>query len=212
VVTRAARLRALDGFSRRPAVTRVRVNRMPTQSPRPVVVVSYDPEWPRIFEALREVYLHALGELAIAVEHVGSTSVPGLAAKPIIDIDVVIQLRDDLPSVVKRLALLGYRHQGDIGVPRREAFARDGADDVPRDGSGRSWPAHNLYVCALNCSELRRHLMFRDWLRGNPAVAAEYDRLKRRLADIYRDDRESYTDAKTDFIKAALKRAWALKT
>jgi GrpB-like predicted nucleotidyltransferase (UPF0157 family) len=173
--------------------------------------VSYDPEWPRIFEALREVYLNALGELAIAIEHVGSTSVSGLAAKPIIDIDVVIQSRDELPSVVQRLALLGYRHQGDLGVPGREAFARDGADDVPRDGSGRRWPAHNLYVCALNCSELRRQLMFRDWLRGNPAVAAEYGMLKRRLADIYSDDRESYTDAKTDFIEAALKRASAPK-
>jgi GrpB-like predicted nucleotidyltransferase (UPF0157 family) len=158
------------------------------------------------------VYLNALGELAITIEHVGSTSVPRLAARPIIDIDVVIQSRDDLPSVVKRLALLGYRHQGDIGVPGREAFARDGADDVPRDGSGRSWPAHNLYVCALSCSELRRHLMFRDWLRGNPAAAAEYGMLKRRLADIYHDDRESYTDAKTDFIEAALKRASAPKT
>jgi GrpB-like predicted nucleotidyltransferase (UPF0157 family) len=102
------------------------------------------------------------------------------------------------------LALLGYRHVGDLGVPGREAFARDGAEDVPRDGSGRRWPAHHLYACASDARELRRHLSFRDWLRSRPAAAVEYGKLKERLAELYREDRDAYTDAKTDFIEAIL--------
>ena len=160
-----------------------------------------------MFESFREVYQVSLGDLAIAIEHVGSTSVPGLAAKPIIDIDVVIQSRDSLPTAVTRLALLGYRHEGDMGVLGREALGPDAGDGVPRDGSSRRWPAHHLYVCASDSIELERHLRFRDWLRSNPAVAADYGALKRRLADVYRDDPDAYTEAKTDFIEAALAQA-----
>ncbi len=183
---------------------------MAVRAPEPVVIVPYDPEWPRTFESLREVFLRALGDLAVAVEHVGSTSVPGLAGKPIIDVDVVIRSRDDLRDVVRMLAVLGYRHQGDIGVPGREAFAREGGD-VPRDGGERRWPAHHLYVCASDSQELRQHLVFRDWLRSNPAAVTEYAMLKRHLADVYGDDRDGYSDAKTDFIEAALKEASAAK-
>jgi GrpB-like predicted nucleotidyltransferase (UPF0157 family) len=179
---------------------------MAVRSSEPVVIVPYDPEWLRTFESLREVHLRALGDLAVAVEHVGSTSVPGLAAKAIIDVDVVVRSRDDLRDVVRLLAVLGYRHQGDIGVPGREAFARGGGD-VPRDGGGRRRPAHHLYVCASDSRELRRHLVFRDWLRGNPAAVAEYVILKRHLGDAYRGDRDGHSDAKTDFIEAALNEA-----
>ena len=171
-----------------------------------IVISAYDPAWPRMFESFREVYRVAFRELAIAIEHVGSTSVPGLAAKPIIDIDVVIPSRDDLPTVIERLALLGYRHEGDMGVPSREAFGPDG-DEAPRDGSGRMWPAHHLYVCASGSIELERHLRFRDRLRSDPALASEYGALKRRLAGVYRGDRDAYTEAKTDFIEAALTQA-----
>jgi GrpB-like predicted nucleotidyltransferase (UPF0157 family) len=180
---------------------------MPPQSRSPIVVVPYDPEWARVFEGLRHVYLDALGELVVAVEHVGSTAVPGLLAKPIIDIDLVIQSRDDFPGVTSQLAALGYRHAGDLGVAGREAFARDGAEDVPRDGSGRRWPAHNLYTCASGSRELRRHLAFRDWLRSNPEAAVEYGKLKERLAELYRHDRDAYTDEKTGFIEAILAKA-----
>jgi GrpB-like predicted nucleotidyltransferase (UPF0157 family) len=177
---------------------------MPPQLRGPVVVVPYDPEWARVFEALRHVYRGTLGELVVAIEHVGSTSVPGLAAKPIIDIDVVIQSHAELPAVMDGLTRLGYRHKGDLGVPGREAFGRDGADDVPRDGSGRRWPAHHLYACASDSRELRRHLAFRDWLRSNPEVAHEYGNLKQRLTELYRDDWEAYTDGKSDFIEGIL--------
>ena len=122
-----------------------------------VVVVPFDPEWPIVFEVLGMVYARVLRGHVVAIEHVGSTAVTGLAAKPIIDIDVVIQSRDALTEVVSRLASVGYRHQGDLGVAGREAFSRNGAQDVPRDGTARRWPDHNLYVCAADCRELRRH-------------------------------------------------------
>src|SRR6185312_8041776 len=96
--------------------------------PKPVIVTDYDPRWPIWFEELARVYRRALGALVVTVEHVGSTSVPGLAAKPILDIDIVIPSRAVLPDVVAGLAALGYRHQGDRGIPGRDSFARDGDD------------------------------------------------------------------------------------
>jgi len=183
--------------------------RAAVQPASPVGIVPYDLAWPLIFEGLKNVYASALGRLALAIEHVGSTAVPGLAAKPIIDVDVVIPSRALLSEVIGRLAALGYRHQGDLGVPGREAFAREGVDEVPRDGTGRCWPAHQLSICAVDSDELRRHLQFRDWLRTHPVSAAEYGRLKAHLAQTDGEDREGSTEAKTAFIDAALAAAAA---
>jgi GrpB-like predicted nucleotidyltransferase (UPF0157 family) len=182
---------------------------MTTRLPKPVVLAPYDIAWPETFAALKEVYAAALGELAQTIEHIGSTSVPGLTAKPIIDVDIVIASPIVLPDVIRGLSHLGYRHQGDQGVTGREAFARGGADDVPRLGVPRRWPAHNLYVCASDATELHRHLIFRDWLRAHPARAAEYGALKRQLAQIYRNDRDQYCEAKTSFIEAVILEASA---
>ena len=162
-----------------------------------VVVVSYRIEWPEQFEALRRIFSDALGPLALRVEHVGSTAVPGLAAKPIIDLDILIGSRDELPEVIARLAAIDYRHQGDLGIAGREAFVFEGRE--PR-------PAHNPYVCASDSAELARHLDFRDWLRQNPSGAAEYGRLKQALAAAHRRDRDAYTLGKTAFIEAVLRR------
>lgn len=172
-----------------------------------VVLADYDERWPAEFAALRDVYLHALGELAIAVEHVGSTAIPGMLAKPVIDIDIVIARGVDLSLVVAALARLGYRHNGCQGIPGREAFKRDDYSDVPRDGSGRSWPAHHLYACTADATELHRHLVFRDWLRAHPDEAAAYADLKRKLARVHADDREAYCDAKTEFVETTIREA-----
>jgi GrpB-like predicted nucleotidyltransferase (UPF0157 family) len=174
-----------------------------------VVLVGYDETWPAKFAALRVVYSHALGDIALAIEHVGSTSVPGLVAKPVIDIDIVIESEAALAGVVATLSRLGYRHNGCQGVAGREVFKRDNQLDVPRDGSGRSWPAHNLYVCARGATELRRHIVFRDWLRSDAANATAYAALKRQLADALGHDRDLYSEAKTDFVEAAILEAEA---
>ncbi len=163
----------------------------------PVIIVDYDPAWPRRFEVLRERVAAALGVLAVRIEHIGSTAVPGLPAKPIIDLDVVVR-PCDLAEAVDRLAAIGYARQGDLGVPGREAF------DPPPGG-----PAHHLYLCLQGSAELRRHILFRDYVRSHPEAARDYAALKRSLAERYRDDRLAYTEGKGAFVEEILRRAAA---
>jgi GrpB-like predicted nucleotidyltransferase (UPF0157 family) len=159
----------------------------------PIVIVDYDPRWPEEFARLRDRAQSAMGELAVSVEHVGSTAVPGLPAKPVIDMVVAIASDDDLPEAIERLEAIGYRARGDLGVPGREAF---------------SWPEgetrHHLYVSPTTSEELRAQVAFRDLLLSDSRLATDYVALKRELAEKYRDDRPSYTDGKNDFIAAAL--------
>lgn len=148
-----------------------------------VSVLPYDPAWMQDFEAIRRELSLCLGELALSIEHVGSTSVAGLSAKPIIDIDVVI--RDDTPleAVIAALAGIGYEHEGDLGIPRREAFRYDGKPHLKE---------HHLYVCPASSPELRRHITFRDYLRTHPEDAAAYGRVKEEAARLYPEDIGGY--------------------
>jgi GrpB-like predicted nucleotidyltransferase (UPF0157 family) len=161
----------------------------------PIIIEDYDPHWPEQFELLGWRIGTALGPLASAIEHVGSTAVPGLAAKPILDIDVLLHSATDLPEAVRHLGTLGYEHRGDLGVPGREAFRRP--DDIP----------HHLYVLTPESREYIRHITFRNHLRANPQDARAYERLKRALAQEYRDNRELYNQAKTQFVEAILRKA-----
>ena len=146
------------------------------------------PEWPLEFERLRDRAGAAVGELAIAIEHVGSTAVPGLAAKDVIDLVIVVAPGDVLLAV-DRLSAIGYAHRGNLGVEGREAF------DAPKGERD-----HHLYVSPTDSEELRAQLAFRDRLRESPELAARYEELKRELAVRFRNDRMGYTDAKTDFV------------
>ena len=138
----------------------------------------------------------ALGEIAAAIEHVGSTAVPGLAAKPVIDIDVLLAANDAMPNAIARLAAIGYEHEGDLGVAGREAFRH--APDLP---------VHHLYVCTPDCAEYRRHIAFRDWMRAHPDDAKAYGALKFRLAQQFGNDRDGYGIAKTEFVENILRQA-----
>jgi GrpB-like predicted nucleotidyltransferase (UPF0157 family) len=166
----------------------------PEQRAEPVIVVPYDPAWPAAFALLRDRLAPVLGELAVGIEHVGSTAVPGLDAKPIIDIDVVIHHADDLPDVTARLATLGYTHLGDLGIVGREAFRA--TPDLPR---------HHLYVCAAGAATLQAHLSLRDALRADADLAGVYALLKRGLAERHRDDRDAYSEGKSAFIASVLR-------
>ena len=159
----------------------------------PVVIVDYNPLWPEQFETLRSHLANVLGRLALAIEHVGSTAVPGLAAKPIIDVDVLLKSADDLPRAIAALASIGYEHRGDLGVPGREAFR------APAAG-----PRHHLYVCP-NTAEYQRHMAFRNHLRSHPEDANAYANLKRALAIRFRNDREAYNNAKSDIVERILR-------
>jgi D-alanyl-D-alanine dipeptidase len=160
-------------------------------------------EWPRQFEGLRWVLAAKLGRLALGIEHIGSTAVAGLAAKPVLDIDIVVRNADDMALVIQSLGELGYVHEGEIGIAGREAF-RCETEEVPKVDPPCKWPAHHLYACIEGSTELRRHLAFRDCLRRRPSLAAEYADLKTALAARYPWDRTRYGEGKGPFIEAVL--------
>jgi GrpB-like predicted nucleotidyltransferase (UPF0157 family) len=170
-----------------------------------IVVVDYDPAWATTYQEMAAIYRKYLGDLIVDVQHVGSTSVPGLAAKPILDIDLIIQRRSQLPEVIASLEKLGYWHSGDLGVPGREVFKRERAD-VPRDGSEREWPRHNLYVCLQGHVSLRNHLTLRNYLHHHPGAVQAYGALKKQLAQQYPYDIDAYIEGKTPFITEILQK------
>ena len=157
-----------------------------------VVVLPYDEGWEQDFRKIRAELAAALGDLALRIEHVGSTSVRGLSAKPIIDIDVVIADVSLLSAVISALAGIGYRHEGDLGIPGREAFGYEGKSHLR---------THHLYVCAQDSAELRRHLAFRDYLRTHPEAVLAYGRIKEEGAALYPYDIDRYIEHKAPFIR-----------
>lgn len=167
----------------------------------------YDPAWPASFAQLRAIYAATLDDLIVTIEHVGSTAVPGLLAKPILDIDIVIPTRDVLPEVTVRLAALGYRHNGDQGIPGREVFKAN-ESTAPYTEPRQVWMAHHLYGCAVDSAELRRHIQFRDTLRCRADLREEYTRLKTETARAAGGDRKVYARLKEntcrDFVEGVL--------
>ncbi|HEY2868149.1 MAG TPA: GrpB family protein [Gaiellales bacterium] len=160
----------------------------------PIAIADYDPGWPALFERLAEPVRAAVAGLGAHVEHVGSTAVPGLAAKPIIDIDVAVPAAADVPEAIERLRALGYVYQGDKGIRGREAFLwPPGA------------PVHHLYVVVAGDRPHRDHVRLREHLREHPEAVKAYAALKRDLAARYGMDRVAYTEAKTAFVVQTLR-------
>jgi GrpB-like predicted nucleotidyltransferase (UPF0157 family) len=166
---------------------------------------TYDEKWETIFLEMKQIYETALGDLAVAIEHIGSTSVPGLSAKPILDIDIVIKDANNLPKVNKVLERLGYFHQGNLGIDGRESF-RTLDSKSPLDDKGTRWMNHHLYVCSQNSREFMRHIAFRDYLKEHHNAAKAYEKLKLDLA-ISVETREEYTEGKTAFIEMILQKS-----
>ena len=162
-----------------------------------VIVLPYDRAWKTAFEDIRAELDAALGNLAIAIEHVGSTSVVGMSAKPIIDIDVVIPDYTVFDDVVQRLAQIGYTHEGDLGIKDRETFKYTDKPHLQK---------HHLYVCPQNSAELHRHITFRDFLRGNPDAVKTYSAVKETAAALFPDDIDGYINYKSPCIEELYKR------
>jgi GrpB-like predicted nucleotidyltransferase (UPF0157 family) len=158
---------------------------------RSIAVVDYDPRWPQLFEEIRSRVAPYVAGASLAIEHVGSTSVPGLCAKPVIDLDIVVRT-GDVAQAIARLVQAGYRHRGDLGVPGREAFDHDFE------------PAHNLYVCVAGSPSLRNHLILRGALRSDPRLAQTYGSLKQTLAERYPKDIDAYIAGKSELIQEVL--------
>jgi len=160
----------------------------------PIIVSDYNPAWPALFTQLANPIHHQLGAFPTAtIEHVGSTSVPGLAAKPIIDMDIVVQNMADIPAIIAALAPLGYVHRGNLGIAGREAFARP-VDTFP----------HHLYLGHIDAPSIRNHLLLRDYLRQHPQAVAIYTQLKHDLAARCGDDIDGYVAGKSQFIAEIL--------
>ena len=165
-----------------------------------IIVVEYNPKWAEQFTELRNLLLCYVNEEdIISIEHVGSTSIVGLKAKPIIDLDIIVADEERMKKVIAQLAKLGYEHIGDLGVKGREAFKRP-PENILTDGTGRKWFGHHLYVCQTGSVGLRNHLALRDHLRAHPAKVVEYGNLKQDLAKKYPYDIDAYIEGKTDFI------------
>lgn len=161
-----------------------------------MILVPYDPAWPLEFAALRDVYEKSLEGLIVAIEHVGSTAVPGLSAKSIIDIDLVMPGYDVFPAIVHTLDSLGYTHAGDQGISQREVFKPRPGIHAPSVTPPRAWMPHHLYVCPLGGNELGRHLRFRDALRKDPSLRTQYEAIKRAIAANSGNDRKLYARIK----------------
>lgn len=157
-----------------------------------VRVVPYDPAWPLLFAQEAERIRVSLGALPVALEHTGSTAVPGLAAKPILDILGGHPQDADVSSYISAIERAGYVHRGEQGIPGRHFFRR---------GDPRSY---HLHLAVRDGSFWREHLAFRDALRRDPRLRAEYEALKLALAKRYPSDRESYIDGKTEFVHHTL--------
>ena len=159
---------------------------------RRVIVLPYDRVWKAAFEAIKLEIERAVGDLVIGIEHVGSTSVEGLSAKPCIDIDVIIEDYGVFEEVVRRLAEIGYIHEGNLGIPDREAFCYSDKSHLM---------THHLYVCPRRSRELHRHITFRDFLRRHPEAVKQYGAVKEEGARLFPDDIEGYIAHKTPCIE-----------
>lgn len=163
---------------------------------REIVICDYDPNWVARFEREHDLLTAALASFSPIIEHIGSTSVPNLAAKPVIDIMIGIPLEERLNELIEPIEALGYEYvqKYESDMPFRRFFRKE--------TSGIR--SHHIHAVAIMGNFWRRHLAFRDWLRSHSEDAHAYEALKRQLCIRYRFDSDRYTDAKSDFIEGIL--------
>jgi GrpB-like predicted nucleotidyltransferase (UPF0157 family) len=165
-----------------------------------IIVSDYDPAWPDWFEAACDRIWPAIKDVARRIEHVGSTAVPGLAAKPIIDMDIVVESEAELQPVIARLESIGYHWRGDLGIAGREAFD---------PGPGDRLPPHHLYLVVENNKAHVDHWLLGDVLRSDPEARERYGAVKRHSAALAHDDIDIYLAGKAAFIAGLLRTARA---
>jgi len=157
----------------------------------------YNAEWPKIFEKEGTLLSSTLGDLVIDIQHIGSTSIPGMAAKPIIDMMAAIPDFQNIEEYVQPLKNLGYEDRGQQGVPDRHIFVK--GDEARR--------THHLNLTEMDSSFWKEHILFLDYLRAHKEAVDEYAKLKTDLAKSFPDDRNSYTSAKAEFVKQIVEKA-----
>jgi len=158
---------------------------------RIIEVADYNPKWNDLFDSEREQLERALGPVLLKCHHIGSTSVPGLAAKPIIDILLEVTSLSELDSLNSAMETLGYEPRGEYGIPGRRYFPK-----------GEDLRTHHIHAFEPGDPGVQRHLLFRDYLRLFPEKAGEYAAVKRGVAARCDNDMEAYCDGKDAFVKA----------
>lgn len=153
---------------------------------RTIIVVPYDNEWPNEFEKIKGEILPVIDSDIISIEHVGSTSVPGLWAKPIIDMNIVAE-PTKLPGIIDKLSRIGYEHEGNLGIDDREAFKYSDKLHLMK---------HHLYLCPKNSAEHKRQMAFRDYLRLHPQARQKYSDIKIEMSKKYPHDIDRYMKGK----------------
>jgi len=171
---------------------------MSQASPEPIRIVDCDPGWPAEFQRERTRIIATIGAFVVDIQHIGSTAVPALDAKPIIDIMVAVHSAADYDTCIAPLEALGYTHRGEVVFTGGVYFKRI------INGATRT---HQIHMCEQSNPEFERHILFRDYLRNHPAVAREYAARKRELAARFIADRVGYTDAKSEFIESCIAKA-----
>jgi GrpB-like predicted nucleotidyltransferase (UPF0157 family) len=160
-----------------------------------IAILAYDRRWPAMYEEEHRRLAMAFGSAAVEIHHIGSTSVPGLSAKPVIDMMIAVRDMNNAQGLRTLMRNLGYVYVAVDDEPNRMFF---------RKGAPRT---HHVHIVRFRGAEYRRHLLFRDHLLSNPSVQAEYVVLKKRLAKEFREDRSSYVEGKSGFIESVLARA-----
>ena len=161
----------------------------------PVIIVEYDPDWPDIFEEEKKNIIQAIGEKVLSIDHIGSTAVPGLGAKNIVDMMVGLDGAESADEILPSLEEIGYD----------DVTPEPGIDDWHYClGKKRVNGYFHLHLVTHSSEHQRRHIQFRDCLRENPAAASEYYQLKVEMAGKFTIDREKYTESKTRFIEKNL--------
>ena len=163
-----------------------------------VVIAAYDPAWPEVFAGEAQAIRQALGDTFVAIEHVGSTAIPGLSAKPVIDIAVGVTSLVEAEAKISALEALGYDCRGENGIPGR-LFFRKGLIEFRR--------THHLHLVEAGHEQWASMILFRDYLRSHPGDAQRYEALKRALAVKFQDNRKAYTNGKARFVQATLAKA-----
>ena len=165
-----------------------------------VVVEKWNPKWKEEFEKIVESLGKEIIQNVIKIEHVGSTSVEGMSAKPIIDLDIVIE-NDKFLILKKLLEDKGYVHEGDLGIRDREAFSYININDLM---------THHLYVCPKDSEELFKHITFRNYLRQHSELVDEYSKVKEKAAVLFPDNIDKYIEYKSGVIEKIYKQCGLL--
>lgn len=164
-----------------------------------MLIQEYDPNWKTQFRTIKTIIQNVIGKNIINIEHIGSTAVQGLAAKPIIDMDIVYENVSYFPAIKQGLETLGYYHNGNQGIPEREVFKRKTPHPNHPELDNIS---HHLYACIQSSTELQRHLLFRNFLIKNKWAKTAYQNIKYDIADEANQDRKVYAVLKEAKAKA----------